>query len=78
MPSADQIKALLKAYAQGNDAQFHSVAMQIAAGEARMGHGKLAEEIRELVDATEFEFQPVERHLSIGSSQGRGRRAFDS
>lgn len=51
MPSADQIKALLKAYAQGNDAQFHSVAMQIAAGEARMGHGKLAEEIRELVDA---------------------------
>jgi SpoVK/Ycf46/Vps4 family AAA+-type ATPase len=51
MPSADQIKALLKAYAQGDDAQFHSIAMQIAAGEARMGHGKLAEEIRELVDA---------------------------
>jgi SpoVK/Ycf46/Vps4 family AAA+-type ATPase len=51
MPSADQIKALLKAYAQGDDAQFHSIAMQIAAGEARIGHGKLAEEIRELVDA---------------------------
>src|SRR5215468_10703821 len=50
MPSADQLKALLRAYAQGDDAQFHSVAMQIAAGEARSGHGKLAEELRELID----------------------------
>jgi hypothetical protein len=50
MPSADQLKALLKAYAQGDEEQFHSVAMQIAAGEARMGHGKLAEELRELID----------------------------
>jgi len=51
MPSADQIKALLKAYAQGDDAQFHSIAMQIAAGEARSGHGKLAEEIKDLIDS---------------------------
>ena len=51
MPSADQIKALLKAYVQGDDAQFHSIAMQIAAGEARSGHGKLAEEIRDLIDS---------------------------
>src|SRR5262249_31579068 len=50
MPSADQLKALIKAYSQGDDAQFHSVAMQIAAGEARMGHGKLAEELRDLID----------------------------
>lgn len=50
MASADQLKALLKAYAQGDDAQFHSIAMQIAAGEARVGHGKLAEELRDLID----------------------------
>jgi ATP-dependent protease Clp ATPase subunit len=50
MPSADQLKALLKAYAEGDDAQFHSIAMQIAAGEARIGHGKLAEELRDLID----------------------------
>jgi SpoVK/Ycf46/Vps4 family AAA+-type ATPase len=50
MPSADQLKALLKAYALGDDAQFHSVAMQIAAGEARNGHGRLAEELRDLID----------------------------
>jgi SpoVK/Ycf46/Vps4 family AAA+-type ATPase len=50
MPNADQIKALIKAYAQGDDAQFHSIAMQIAAGEARIGHGKFAEELRDLID----------------------------
>lgn len=50
MASADQLKALLKAYADGDAAQFHSIAMQIAAGEARIGHGKLAEELRELID----------------------------
>jgi len=50
MASADQLKALLKAYSQGDDAQFHSIAMQIAATEARVGHGKLAQELRELID----------------------------
>jgi hypothetical protein len=50
MANSDLLKALLKAYAQGNDDQFHSIAMQIAAGEARMGHGKLAEELRDLID----------------------------
>lgn len=50
MPTADHLKALLKAYGQGNDAQFHSIAMQIAAGEAQAGHGKLAEELRDLID----------------------------
>lgn len=50
MPSADQLKALLKAYALGDNAQFTSIAMQIAAGEARSGHGKLAEELRALID----------------------------
>lgn len=50
MPSADQVKALVKAYTQGDDAQFHAIAMQIAASEARSGHGKFAEELRDLID----------------------------
>jgi SpoVK/Ycf46/Vps4 family AAA+-type ATPase len=52
MPSADRLKALLKAYADGNDAQFQAVAMQIAAAEARQGHGKLAEELKGLIDSS--------------------------
>jgi SpoVK/Ycf46/Vps4 family AAA+-type ATPase len=50
MPSADQVKALISSLAEGNEAQFYSVAMQIAAHEARLGHGKLAEELRALID----------------------------
>ncbi len=50
MASADQLKALIKAFSQGDDAQFRSVAMQIAANEARSGHGKFAEDLRDLID----------------------------
>lgn len=50
MASAEQIKALLNSLLEGDEAQFYSVAMQIAAYEARLGHGKLAEELRELID----------------------------
>lgn len=50
MASADQIKALLKSHIENDDQRFYSVAMQLAAHEARKGHGKLAEELRALVD----------------------------
>jgi len=50
MPTADQLKALLASHAEGDEAQFFAVAMQIAATEARSGHGKLAEELRGLID----------------------------
>ena len=50
MPSADQVKALIASLTEGDEAHFYSIAMQIAAHEARMGHGKLAEEIRSLID----------------------------
>jgi hypothetical protein len=52
MASGDQLKALLRSYLEGNEAQFYSVAMQLAANEARKGHGRLAEELRELIDQT--------------------------
>ena len=50
MASAEQIKALLKSHIKGDDEWFLSVAMQVAAHEARLGHGKLAVELRALVD----------------------------
>lgn len=52
MARGDQLKALLLSYLEGNEAQFYSVAMQLAADEARKGHGRLAEELRELIDRT--------------------------
>ena len=50
MASADQLKALLISYLEGDDQRFFSVAMQVAAHEAKLGHGKLAEELRALID----------------------------
>ena len=50
MANADQIKALLQSHSEGDDQRFYSIAMQVAAREARLGHGKLAEEIRALID----------------------------
>ena len=49
MASADQLKALLKSHLEGDDQHFSSVAMQVAAHEAKLGHGKLAEELRALI-----------------------------
>jgi SpoVK/Ycf46/Vps4 family AAA+-type ATPase len=50
MASADQVKALLNSLLEGDEAHFYSVAMQIAAHEARLGHGKFAEELRAIID----------------------------
>lgn len=50
MPSSDHIKALIRSHAEGDSTRFYSVAMQLAASEARHGHGKLAQELRELID----------------------------
>ena len=50
MASAGQLKALLKSHLEGDDDRFFSIAMQVAAHEARLGHGKLAEELRAMID----------------------------
>lgn len=50
MASSDQLKALLKSHIDGDDQRFFSIAMQLAAHEAKLGHGKLAEELRALID----------------------------
>jgi SpoVK/Ycf46/Vps4 family AAA+-type ATPase len=49
MSTAHSILALLKSHIEGEQ-QFYSAALQMAAQEARQGHGKLAQEIRELID----------------------------
>ncbi len=51
MASSDQLKALIKSHIARDEGQFLSVAMQVAAHEAKLGHGKLAEELREMIDA---------------------------
>ena len=51
MASSEQLKALIKSHISRDDGHFYSVAMQMAAHEARLGHGKLAEELRDMIDS---------------------------
>lgn len=50
MASAEQLKALLKSHLDGDEGHFYAVAMQVAAHEAKLGHGKLAQDLRALID----------------------------
>jgi SpoVK/Ycf46/Vps4 family AAA+-type ATPase len=50
MSTARHLIALLRTHVQGDEHEFLSVAMELAAREARIGHAKVAEQIRDLVD----------------------------
>jgi flagellar biosynthesis GTPase FlhF len=51
MTTARHIVALLQSHIDGDEDRFLSIATQLAAHEARQGHGKLTQELRELIDA---------------------------
>lgn len=60
MATAQQIKALLQSYSEADAEHFVSVAMQIAAHEARSGRAKMAAELKALID----EIQAKQRQRS--------------
>jgi SpoVK/Ycf46/Vps4 family AAA+-type ATPase len=73
MASAEQLKALLKSHLDGDDERFYSVAMQLAAHEAKVGHGKLAKELRTLVDQAKLRrgAEPgIDKPVPIGRPRG--------
>jgi ATPase family associated with various cellular activities (AAA) len=51
MTMARHIVALLQSHVAGDEERFLSVATQLAAHEARQGHGKLAQQLQELITA---------------------------
>lgn len=46
MATADQIRGLVKAYSARDDEKFKTVVLQIAAHEAKLGHGSIAQELK--------------------------------
>jgi SpoVK/Ycf46/Vps4 family AAA+-type ATPase len=73
MARADQIKALLQSHSEGDDQRFYSIAMQVAAHEAKRGHGKLAEELRALIDKAKKRRhmgQSIPNPIPIGRPRG--------
>jgi SpoVK/Ycf46/Vps4 family AAA+-type ATPase len=74
MARADQLKALLRAYAGEEDAQFTSIALQMAADEAQKGHGRLAAELKALVEEAKARQQsrPTVRPGPVPMAQPKG------
>ena len=60
MATAQQLKALLQSYMDDNRDQFLSIALQMAAGEARKGHTTVARELKALVDQARLPRQTIE------------------
>jgi len=50
MTASKHLVALLRSHIDGDNEQFLSIAMQVAAHEARQGHGNIAKQLRDLVD----------------------------
>ncbi len=61
MATADQLKALINSFREQDDARFYRVALQLAAHEARLGHGKLANELRDLIDKARAQKSAIQR-----------------
>ena len=75
MATADQLKALIKCHVEGDDARFYTIALQLAALEARNGHTKFAQELRDLVDAARAQTKlktVVDRTMPVPLVQPRG------
>src|SRR3970040_413341 len=65
MPTAAQVKALIRSHADGDEERFYSIALQVAAQAARQGHGRFAQELRDVID----------RARSAAPRNGGGQRA---
>ncbi len=78
MATAEQVKALIRCHAEGDDTRFYAIAMQVAAQAARSGHGKFADELRELVDQVKARtkaIEPVRGPKAVPLAQPRGELA---
>lgn len=77
MAIANQLKALLKSHSEGDDERFYSIAMQLAAHEAKIGHGKLAVELRALIDQAKAkgDLSSREQRKAIPIGRPRGELA---
>lgn len=52
MATANQLKMLVKSHFEDNNERFNTIALQIAAHEARLGHTKLANDIRKIIESS--------------------------
>ena len=78
MPTAAQVKALIRSHAAGDEDRFYSVALQMAAQAARQGHGRFAQELRDVIDNARAQApatSPGQRVRPVPMVQPRGELA---
>ena len=73
MATADQVKALIRSHADGDDTRFYAIAVQVAAQAARSGHGKFAQELRELVDQVKARFRLDQNGIEFVGARVRAK-----
>lgn len=73
MASAEQLKALIKSHISRDDGHFYSVAMQVAAHEAKQGHGRLAEELLTLLDKAKANWLMIKWEAGTLSNAAKNR-----
>jgi SpoVK/Ycf46/Vps4 family AAA+-type ATPase len=73
MAGAKQVIALLSGHIEGDVERVYTVALQIAASEARQGHVKTAETLRKLVDSGRLREAPRPPRLASGAATPLGR-----
>jgi SpoVK/Ycf46/Vps4 family AAA+-type ATPase len=77
MATAEQIKSLLRSHVERDDSRFYSLALQLAAKEARKGHVKVAEDIKKIIEKSQSSnIRAVANHpvplkkVNVGDLQG--------
>jgi SpoVK/Ycf46/Vps4 family AAA+-type ATPase len=72
MASAQQLKALLKAYAEGDQGHFLAIIEQVAAHEARAGHTKFSQELEQLLSLVKRRAQTLGEPKTVPIAQPKG------
>lgn len=67
--NGQHIAAMVRSHASGDDESFYSVALQVAAREAKAGHHVLANDIKKAVDASR-EREPVGKITTLAQPRG--------
>jgi len=73
MASSEQLKALISSHIEKDNDRFLSLTLQVAAHEARSGHGRLAQELRDIVERAKkpsVDNSPVSIAKSLKDSSG--------
>lgn len=70
MSNADQLKALVQSFKDGDDAHFYAVALQLAALESRRGHHKTADDIRKLIESAKAASPNAPKAVALHQPRG--------